>query len=312
MKFLSLNNRGPWNPNQIFKDDGGHGGDGDGVSALQLLAAIAASSNSSGKSPSETPQPQPLPPTKIQPNDHATTTTTTTTTATSTPRMLDNRILIAMFNLRSAMEEIETAQLPRSCKEEQKQNLIVAVCSLESAMENMGDAEVASRPYFQLNNDNNENYSFQGSYLEEEDDDDDDADDDESAYNRVLCCLDSYELELDGNSVTTDEDTSSVRFDKDAERILVELKREEAMLRQVVNMSMAMQTNREQVEGINVSPFIPVLISGSDNEGRHQFLSAVAPSCRLCGGNHWKFRCPAMQDAFLFQDDSTLGGHMYP
>jgi hypothetical protein len=283
MKIRSLNIRGTSNSNQLFKDVDGYDEDGDEESNLRLLVSIAASSSSSGKSPSISSQS----PIKTLP-----------THVTTPSRMLETRILIAMYNLRSAMEEIETARLPRSTKDEQKQNLIVAVCSLESAMQTIGsDAVVASRDRQADNEIDNEQHALQDYYDEEEDNDD------ESGYNRFFCCLNSYEVELDENTIAT-EDTVSVAGNKEADRILVELKREEAMLRQFMTMAMALREHRGQKDGITLSSFLPVLISGSDNEGRDQLLSAVAPSCRLCGGNHWKFRCPSMQDSFLFQDNS--------
>jgi hypothetical protein len=282
MKIRSLNIRGTSTSNQLFKDVDGHDEDGDEESNLRLLVSIAASSSSSGKSPSIPPQP----PIKTLP-----------THATTPSRMLETRILIAMYNLRSAMEEIETARLPRSTKDEQKQNLIVAVCSLESAMETMGSDAVVALRECQTDNDIEKEHALQDYYVEEEDNDD------ESGYNRFFCCLNSYEVELDENTIAT-EDTVSVAGDKEADRILVELKREEAMLRQFMAMAMALREHRGQKDGITLSSFLPVLISGSDNEGRDQLLSAVAPSCRLCGGNHWKFRCPSMQDSFLFQDNA--------
>jgi hypothetical protein len=244
----------------------------DDDSELQLLASIVAS-NSSQESETSTLTPEASP---------------TNFEEAHNPRILETRILIAMYNLRSAIKEIEATRLPGSTKNEQKKNLIVAVCSLESAMDNMADAALASR-CLQMDDDL-DNDVFDGSVLEDE----------EAEYNRLLCCLNAYEDELDAITITT-EDSATAR-DKETYRILSELKEEESNLKHLMNMAVAIREMKEKEVGIDVVAFAPVLISGSDNEGRHQCLSAVAPVCRHCGGSHWKHRCPSKQSAQFLHD----------
>ncbi|KAG7336796.1 hypothetical protein IV203_032369 [Nitzschia inconspicua] len=201
------------------------------------------------------------------------------------PRLLETRILIAMYNLRTAIEEIEAARLAGPTRGDQKRSLIVAVCSLESAMQNVDDAAQASKC---LQMDGESDYDDS----EKEDDEEIEWEKEEEAeFNRLLCCLNCYEEELDAMTVTT-EDSTTAR-DKETNRILSELKDEEATLRSLMNMAVAIREQQVEEEGNNDKSYAPaVFISGSNNEGRHQCFSPVAPTCRLCGGSHWKYRCP--------------------
>ena len=193
----------------------------------------------------------------------------------ATPRMLETRILIAMYKIRSAIEEIEAARIAGPTRDEQQRNLITAVCSLESAMDNMDGAASVSR-------------CMRGEEEQE-------LDDEELEYTRLLCCLHDYEDELDNLTVTT-EDSNSIR-ETETSRILDELKAEEATLGQLMTMAVSIRKQQEEEDGGIVS-FAPVVISGSDNEGKHQCLSTVAPKCRLCNGNHWKSSCPSFMRSY--------------
>ncbi|KAG7336793.1 hypothetical protein IV203_032373 [Nitzschia inconspicua] len=223
------------------------------------------------------------------------------------PRLLETRILIAMYNLRTAIEEIEAARLPEpTAPDDPKRNLIVAVCSLESAMKNMDDAAAEASKCLPMDGESNyndrENQDVEGADKEE---------DEEAEFNRLLCCLNSYEEELDAISVTT-EDSVAAR-DKETNRILYELKEEEATLRSLMNMAVAIREQQQaEEEGNNDNIFSPpMLISGSDNEGRHQCFSPMAPTCRLCGGSHWKYRCPSiMRGPHLFQANPLSVGQV--
>jgi hypothetical protein len=200
----------------------------------------------------------------------------------ATPRLLETRILIAMYKIRSAIEEIEAARIAGPTRDEQQHNLITAVCSLESAMDNMDGASRCLQ-------------SEDGSMLQ-------DLDDEELEFSRLLCCLHDYEDELDALTVAT-EDSNSIR-ENETSRILDELKAEEATLGQLMNMAVSIRKQQEAEEGDIVSS-APVVISASDSEGKHQCLSTEASACRLCGRHHSKSTCPSFQSSHEDLNDAS-------
>jgi hypothetical protein len=152
----------------------------------------------------------------------------------TTPRMVETRILAAMTNLRSTIQQIEAARLASPKQQEQQHQLLVAACTLESAIDNVDDALVASKC---LQLDNNDDVS--------------DLDNEEEEYNTLLCCLNEYEDELDAMTVST-EDTTDVR-ERESIRVLEELQAEEKILRKMMKMAVAIREKHEEEEGIEIS-----------------------------------------------------------
>ncbi|KAL3921155.1 MAG: hypothetical protein SGARI_006753, partial [Bacillariaceae sp.] len=125
MRFLGFHSKGASRRKQGFlqpdKDEE------DEENSLKFVASVATSSNSSEDSTRTLIKPKPV----QEPG--------------AMPRMLETRILIAMYKIRSAIEEIEAARIAGPTRDEHQRNLITAVCSLESAMDNIDGATSASK-----------------------------------------------------------------------------------------------------------------------------------------------------------------------
>ncbi|KAG7370262.1 hypothetical protein IV203_028008 [Nitzschia inconspicua] len=197
------------------------------------------------------------------------------------PRLLETRILIAMYNL----------QL--NCR-----SLLAGVCHEDDAAQ---ASKCLQLDYESVLDDDGEVEDVDETEWEEEQ---------EAEFDRLLRCLNCYEEELDAMTDTTED--SAIARDKEMDHILSELKEEEASLRSLMNMAVAIREQQQvEEEGNNDKSSAPVLISGSDNEGRHQCFSPMAPTCRHCGGSHWKYRCPSfMQGPHLFQANTLSVGQV--
>jgi hypothetical protein len=182
-----------------------------------------------------------------------------------THSILENRIQFALTNLRASIAQIEAAKMAGPTKDDRKPNLIYALCSLQSAMDNVDDASKC----LQLGLEEAEED------CEEEYDDDDDDDDDtgydegyesaEREYARLICCLQDYEDELDNYTVKT-EDTTTIR-EKEMDRILKELRNEEAILQDLIDFTPVLREQQEEQDQ-------RVIIFGNNNAGDLQHFSS--------------------------------------
>jgi hypothetical protein len=180
-----------------------------------------------------------------------------------THSILENQIQFALTNLRASIAQIEAAKMAGPTKDDRKPNLIYAICSLQSAMDNVDDASKCLQLGLEeAEEDCEEEY---------DDDDDDDTGYDEGyeiaerEYARLICCLQDYEDELDNYTVTT-EDTTTIR-EKEMDSILQELRNEEAILQNLIDFTPMLREQQEEQDR-------RVIIFGNNNAGDLQHFSS--------------------------------------